>query len=73
MLDWILVRVLFSGKFCGWRSLVGYSPWDRKESNMTEQLHFTSRDMGDFIEFSWVIIGTKEAGKKKDMPNRSFE
>ena len=24
----------------GWRSLVGYSPWGRKESDMTEQLHF---------------------------------
>ena len=26
----------------GWRSLVGYSPWGRKESDMTEQLHFLS-------------------------------
>ena len=25
----------------GWRSLVGYSPQGRKESGMTEQLHFT--------------------------------
>ena len=24
----------------GWRSLVGYSPWGRKESNTTEWLHF---------------------------------
>ena len=24
----------------GGRSLVGYSPWGRKESDMTEQLHF---------------------------------
>ena len=24
----------------GQRSLVDYSPWDRKESDMTEQLHF---------------------------------
>ena len=29
------------GKSHGWRSLVGYSPWGRKESNTTEQLHFT--------------------------------
>ena len=28
-----------AGKFHGRRSLVGYSPWDCKESNMTEQLH----------------------------------
>ena len=30
------------GEFHRLRSLVGYSPWGRKESNMTEQLHFTS-------------------------------
>ena len=27
------------GKSHGWRSLVGYSPWGRKESDTTEQLH----------------------------------
>ena len=30
-----------AGKFHGRRS-IGYSPWGRKESNMTEPLHFTS-------------------------------
>ena len=25
----------------GWRSLIGYSPWGRKESDTTEPLHFT--------------------------------
>ena len=30
------------GKSHGQRSLVGYSPWGRKESDMTERLHFTS-------------------------------
>ena len=29
-------------KFHGLRSLVGYSPWGRKELDMTERLHFTS-------------------------------
>ena len=29
-----------AGKSDGQRSLVGYSPWDRKESDTTEQLHF---------------------------------
>ena len=28
------------GKSHGWRSLVGYSPWGRKESDTTERLHF---------------------------------
>ena len=32
--------VLFPGKFQGWRSLVGCSPWDHWESDMTEWLHF---------------------------------
>ena len=35
---------LFLRKSHGWRSLVGYSPWDREESDTTEQLcfHFLS-------------------------------
>ena len=32
--------VLLPGKPHGWRSLVGCSPWDRWESDMTERLHF---------------------------------
>ena len=32
--------VLLPGKSHGQRSLVGYSPWGHKESDMTEQLHF---------------------------------
>ena len=28
------------GKFHGWRSLVGYSPWGREESDRTEWIHF---------------------------------
>ena len=38
---WQPIPVLLPGKFHGWRSLVGYSPWSRKESNTAEQLHFT--------------------------------
>ena len=32
--------VFLPGKSHGLRSVVGYSPWGRKESDMTEQLHF---------------------------------
>ena len=32
--------VLLPGKFHGWRSLVGCSPWGLEESDMTEWLHF---------------------------------
>ena len=34
--------VLLPGKSYGWKSLVGYSAWDRKESDTTERLHFLS-------------------------------
>ena len=34
--------VLLPGKFHGQRSLVGYGPWDHKESVTTEQLPFLS-------------------------------
>ena len=32
--------VLLTGKFHGQKSLVGCSPWGRKESDTTERLHF---------------------------------
>ena len=32
--------VFLPGKFHGWRSLVGYGPWDCKELDTTEQLHW---------------------------------
>ena len=36
--------VFLPGKSHGRRILVGYSPWGRKELDMTEQLHFTSTE-----------------------------
>ena len=39
---WQPTSVLLPGKSHGWRSLVGYSPWDHKESDKTERLHLTS-------------------------------
>ena len=41
--------VFLPGESHGWRSPVGYSPQDRKESDMTERLHF------HFL--SWVMNG----------------
>ena len=38
--QWHPTPVLLPGKFHGWRSLVGCSPWGCKESDMTERLHF---------------------------------
>ena len=37
---WQLTPVLLPGKFHEWRSLVGYTPWGRKQSDTTERLHF---------------------------------
>ena len=34
------LQFLLPGESHGGRSLVGYSPWGRKESDTTEQLHF---------------------------------
>ena len=38
---WQPTPVPLPGKSHGWRSLVCYSPWGRKESDTTERLHFT--------------------------------
>ena len=38
---WQPTPVLLPGKSHRWRSLVGYSPWDCKELDVTEWLHFT--------------------------------
>ena len=38
---WQPTPVLLPGESHGGRSLVGYSSWGRKESDTTEQLHFT--------------------------------
>ena len=37
---WQSAPVLLPGKSHGRRSLVGYSPWGHKKSDMTERLHF---------------------------------
>ena len=37
---WQPTPVLLPGKSHGRRSLVDYNPWDRKELDMTERLHF---------------------------------
>ena len=39
---WQPTPVFLPGKAHEQKSLVGYSPWGRKESDTTEQLHFTS-------------------------------
>ena len=41
--EWQPTSVFLPGESHGQRSLAGYSPWDRKESDTTEPLHFTSQ------------------------------
>ena len=38
--NWQPTPVLLPEKFHGWRSLIGYSPRGRKESDLTERFHF---------------------------------
>ena len=50
--DWLHTPVFLPGEFHGQRSMAGYSPWGRKELDMTEQLTvsslstFSQRDVG---------------------------
>ena len=36
--EWLPTPIFLPGDFCGQKSLAGYSPWDRKEQDMAEQL-----------------------------------
>ena len=36
--EWLRTPLFLPGEFYGQRSLVGYSPWDGKESDVTERL-----------------------------------
>ena len=49
--------VLLPGKSHGRRNPVGCRPWGRKESDTTEQLHFTSLQMTDMI---YLVVKTGE-------------
>ena len=47
--NWQPTPVFLPGKAHGWRSLVDYSPWSRKESDMTELLHFHLLNLKAFV------------------------
>ena len=47
--EWQPTVVFLPGKSHGQRSLVGYSPWSPKESDMTEQLHF------HFMQYNLIL------------------
>ena len=45
--QWHPTPILLPGKFHGWRSLAGCSPWGREELDMTERLHFSLSCIGE--------------------------
>ena len=46
---------LLPGKSHGQRSLVGYSPWGRKESDTTEQLHISIFDLTFYFILEYIV------------------
>ena len=48
---WQPTPVYLPGISHGWRSRAGYSPWGRKESDTTEQLHSLTRLCSEYITY----------------------
>ena len=59
---WQSIPGLLPGKSHGQRSLVGYSPWGRKESDTTERLQFTSN----------ILIQRYLAVKERERPGNKY-
>ena len=62
---WQPTPLLLPGKFHGRRSLVDYSPRDCKESDTTEQLHFTPRQKQKPLP---VTEGTRNSSLSSSAP-----
>ena len=58
------------GKFHRCRSLVGYSPWDGKELDMTEQLHWFTR--GRVVIWQSAINLIDQPDQEYTMEKESF-
>ena len=56
---WQPTPVFLPEKSHGQRSLVGYSPWGRKESDTTDQLHFHFLSWGTRFHMQPNIFQTK--------------
>lgn len=71
---WQPTPVLLPGKFYGWRNLIGYSPWDHRESDTTEWLcfHFQSSCCWNrhiFLNVSIIISSSPVFSKLVDQSN----
>ena len=53
---WQPTPVFLPGKSHGWRSLTGYSPWGRKESDTTEWLYFLSFNIYTYRLLLWHLF-----------------
>ena len=70
--QWHPTPVLWPGKSHGQRSLVGYSPWARKESDMTERLSLSMEKQTYRTDLStWA--GEGEEGKDEMFGKRKKE
>ena len=56
--EWLPILVFLPGKFHGQRSLSGYSPWGRKESDSTEQLTPS-------LSVIPVVVGKSQLGRSQ--------
>ena len=63
-----LSYLFLPGESPGWMSLVGYSPWGRKELDTTERLHFTS--LQGFLGSSDDKVSAYNAGDPGSIPGR---
>ena len=60
---WQPTPVLLPGESHGWRSLVGYSPWGRKESDTTEGLHYPLMPCESSVSISLTfMVAAPESG-----------
>ena len=61
--EWQLTPVFLSGESQGQRILVGYSPWDRKESDTSEQLTLSLSRQYYTLQ-SWLNLQIQRFGYK---------
>ena len=62
---WQPTPVFLPEKFCGQRSLTGYSPWGREELDTTEQLSTHTHTHTHTLEHNYINI-LKVRGDKTD-------
>ena len=77
--QWHPTPALLPGQSHGWRNLMGYSPWGRKESDTTERLQFifvtAFLPRGNCLLISWLqspLAVILEPKKRKVITASSF-